>query len=51
MTNDCIYRSNNTIALQHIRQTLIAMTEEINSNIEIVGNFNTLLTSMDRSSR
>ena len=38
-------------APQYIRQMLIAIKEEINSNIVIVGDFNTSLTTMDRSSR
>ena len=38
-------------ALQYIRQLLTALKEEINSNTIIVGDFNTLLTPMDRSSR
>ena len=38
-------------ALQYIRQMLIAIKGEINSNTIIVGDFNTPLLSMDRSSR
>ena len=38
-------------APQHIRQTLTFMKREIDSNTIIVGNFNTPLTLMDRSSR
>ena len=38
-------------APQYIRQTLTAIKGEINSNTIIVGDFNTPLTSMDRSSR
>ena len=38
-------------APQYIRQMLTAMKGEINSNTIIVGDFNTLLTPMDRSSR
>ena len=38
-------------APQYIRQMLIAIKEEIDSNIIIVGDFNTSLTPMDRSSR
>ena len=38
-------------APQYIRQMLTAIKEEINSNTIIVGNFNTSLTPMDRSSR
>ena len=38
-------------APQYIRQLLTAIKEEINSNTIIVGDFNTSLTPMDRSSR
>ena len=38
-------------ALQYIRQMLTAIKEEIDSNTIIVGDFNTSLTPMDRSSR
>ena len=38
-------------APQSIRQLLTAIKEEINSNTIIVGDFNTSLTPMDRSSR
>ena len=38
-------------ALQYIRQMLTAIKEEINSNTIIVGDFNTSLIPMDRSSR
>ena len=38
-------------APQYIRQMLIAIKEEIDSNTIIVGDFNTSLTPMDRSSR
>ena len=38
-------------APQYIRQLLTAIKEEIDSNTEIVGDFNTSLTPMDRSSR
>ena len=38
-------------ARQYIRQMLIAIKEEIDSNTIIVGDFNTSLTPMDRSSR
>ena len=38
-------------ALQYIRQLLTAIKGEINSNTIIVGDFNTSLTPMDRSSR
>ena len=36
-------------ALQYIRQMLTSMKGEINSNTIIVGDFNTPLTPMDRS--
>ena len=36
---------------QYIRQLLTAIKEEIDSNIIIVGDFNTSLTPMDRSSK
>ena len=36
---------------QYIRQRLTAIKEEIDSNTIIVGNLNTSLTPMDRSSR
>ena len=36
---------------QYIRQTLTAIKGEIDSNTKIVGDFNTLLTPVDRSSR
>ena len=38
-------------APQHIRQLLTAIKEEIDSNTKIVGDFNTSLTPMDRSSK
>ena len=38
-------------APQYIRQMLTAMKGEINSNTIVVEEFNTPLTSMDRSSR
>ena len=38
-------------APQYIRQLLTGMKEEINSNTIIVGDFNTSLTPMDRSSK
>ena len=41
----------NTGAPQYIRQTLTAIKGEIDSNTIIVGDFNTPLTSMNRSSR
>ena len=43
--------SYNTGASQYIRQILTAINGEIDNNTLIVGDFNTLLTSMDRSSR
>ena len=45
-----IYASN-IGAPQYIRQTLTDIKEEIDSNTIIVGDFNTLLTPMDRSSK
>ena len=45
-----IYASN-IGAPQYIRQLVTAKKEEIDSNTLIVGNFNTSLTPMDRSSR
>ena len=38
-------------ALQYVRQMLTSMKGEINSNKIIVGDFNTLLTPMDRSTK
>ena len=38
-------------ARQYVRQMLTSMKGEINSNIIIVGDFNTLLTPMDRSTK
>ena len=38
-------------ALQHVRQMLTNMKREINSNTIIVGNLNTPLTPMDRSTK
>ena len=38
-------------APQHIRQMLIIMKGEINNNTIIMGNFNTALTPMDRSTK
>jgi len=38
-------------APQHVRQKLTSMKGEINSNTIIVGDFNTPLTSMDRSTK
>ena len=41
----------NTGAPQYIRQTLTVIKAEIDSNTIIVGDFNTPLTPMDRSSK
>ena len=41
----------NTGALQYVRQLLTSMKEEINNNTIIVGDFNTPLTPMDRSTK
>ena len=41
----------NTVAPQYIRQTLTDIKGEINSNTIIVGDFNTPLTLVDRSSK
>ena len=38
-------------ALQYLRQTLMTMKKKINSNTIIVGDFNTPLTPMDRSTK
>ena len=38
-------------ALQYVRQMLMSMKEEINSNTIIVGDFNTPLTTMGRSTK
>ena len=38
-------------ASQYIRPMLISMKREINSNTVIVGDFNTSLTPMDRSTK
>ena len=38
-------------APQYVRQMLTSMKGEINSNIIAVGNFNTTLTSMNRSTK
>ena len=38
-------------APQYVRQMLTSMKEESNSNTIIVGNFNTTLTTMDRSNK
>ena len=45
-----IYASN-IGALQYVRQMLTIMKGEINSNTIIVGDFNTPLTPMDRSTK
>ena len=39
------------IAPQYARQMLTSMKGEINSNTILVGNFNTTLTPMDRSTK
>ena len=41
----------NTGAPQYVRQMLTSMKGEINSNIIIVGDFNTPLTLMDKSTK
>ena len=38
-------------AAHYLRQLLTALKEEIDSNTKIVGDFNTSLTPMDRSSK
>ena len=38
-------------ASQYVRQTLMSVKEEINSSTIIVGDFNTSLTTMDRSTK
>ena len=43
--------TTNIGAPQYIRQTLTGIRGEINSNTIIVGDFNTPLSSMDRSSK
>ena len=45
-----IYASN-IGALQYVRHMLTSMKREINSNMIIVGYFNTPLTPMDRSTK
>ena len=45
-----IYVSNIRV-LQYIRQMLTAINGEIDNSTIIVGDFNTLLTSVERSSR
>ena len=42
---------HNIGALQYVRQMLTNMKGEINSNTIIVGDFNTPLTPMDRSTK
>ena len=55
MANGTAYLSHistpNTGAPQYVRQMLTSMKEEINNNTIIVGDFNTTLTSMDRSTK
>ena len=46
-----IYAPPNIGALQYVRQMLTSMKREINSNTIIVGDFNTSVTSMDRSTK
>ena len=41
----------NIEAPQYVRQMLMSMKEEINSNTIIVGDFNTPFTTMDRSTK
>ena len=41
----------NTVAPQYVRQMLTSMKGEINNNTIIVGDFNTPLTPMDRSTK
>ena len=43
--------ASNIGAPQYVRQMLTSMKGEINSSTTIVADFNTLLTSMDRSNR
>ena len=43
--------ATNIGAPQYVRQMLTSMKEEINNNTIIVGDFNTLLTSMDRPTK
>ena len=43
--------AHNIGALQYVRQMLTSTKEEINSNTIIVGDFNTPLTTMDRSTK
>ena len=58
MINDSIQEEGKTIiyapnigAPQYVRQILINIKGEINSNTIMVGDFNTSLSSMDRSFR
>ena len=48
--NNNIYAPN-IEATQYVRQMLTSMKGEINSNTIIVGDFNTPLTPMDRSTK
>ena len=50
MTIINIYAANRG-ALQYVREMLTSMKGEINSNTIIVGDFNTPLTPMDRSTK
>ena len=50
ITNINIYAPN-TGAPQYVRQMLTSMKGEINNNTIIVGDFNTPLTPMDRSTK
>ena len=43
--------ATNIEAPQYVRQMLTSMKEEINNNTIIVGDFNTPLTPMDRSTK
>ena len=43
--------ASNIGALQYVRQVLTRMKGEINNNTIIVGNFNTALTPMDKSTK
>ena len=43
--------AHNTGALQYLRQMLTAIKGEIDSNTIIIGDFNTPLSPMDRSSK
>ena len=49
--NITIIYASNIGALQYVRQMLISMKGEINNNTIIVGDFNTPLTPMDRSTK